>query len=155
MAIKGSPRTFHKKFKFIVEIDSFDETGFQSCSELSAELAVSEQWEGGAITATKEPGRMTVPAVTLAKGATKSLELWNWFRQVADMAADTGLIDDEYKRTVDIVQQDRDGKTLRRWRLYEAWPSKFVAGDWDNGSDDNVITQIDLQMKRFEPIDVQ
>jgi hypothetical protein len=32
MAVIGTPRTFHKKFKFIVEIDGIASAGFQKCS---------------------------------------------------------------------------------------------------------------------------
>ena len=39
MAIIGNPRSFHKKFKFIVEIDDVGHAGFQKCSELSVEVA--------------------------------------------------------------------------------------------------------------------
>ena len=53
-----------------------------------------------------------------------------------------GLTDVNYKRNIDIVQQDRDGTTLRRWTLSGAWPVKFVAGDWDNESDENVIEAV-------------
>lgn len=55
-----------------------------------------------------------------------------------------------YKRNLDIVQQDRDGVTLRRWTLVRAWPVKFVAGEWDNESDENVIESVTLTYDFFE-----
>jgi hypothetical protein len=55
-----------------------------------------------------------------------------------------------YKRNLDIVQQDRDGVTLRRWSLSRAWPVKFVAGEWDNESDENVIESVTLTYDFFE-----
>ena len=60
--------------------------------------------------------------------------------------------DVNYKRNIDIVQQDRDGTTLRRWSLSRAWPVKFVAGDWDNESDENVIESVTLTFDFFELI---
>lgn len=48
------------------------------------------------------------------------------------------------------MQQDRDGTTLRRWSLSRAWPVKFVAGDWDNESDENVIESVTLTYDFFE-----
>jgi phage tail sheath protein FI len=48
--------------------------------------------------------------------------------------------------------QDRDGTTLRRWSLARAWPTKFVAGEWDNESDENVIEQVTLAYDFFELI---
>jgi len=39
MAVIGNPGSFHKKFKFIVEIDDIGHAVFQKCSELSVEVA--------------------------------------------------------------------------------------------------------------------
>ena len=47
MAIIGNPRSFHKKFKFIGEIDDVGPAGFQKCSELSVEVATVQSFEGG------------------------------------------------------------------------------------------------------------
>jgi len=54
------------------------------------------------------------------------------------------------KDPLDVVQQDRDGTTLRRWSLSRAWPVKFVAGDWDNEADENVIESVTLSYDFFE-----
>ncbi len=51
---------------------------------------------------------------------------------------------------LDVVQQERDGTTLRRWSLSRAWPVKFVAGDWDNEADENVIESVTLSYDFFE-----
>jgi hypothetical protein len=55
-----------------------------------------------------------------------------------------------YKRNLEIVQQDRAGTTLRRRLLSRAWPVKFVAGDWNNGADENVIESVTLSYDFFE-----
>jgi hypothetical protein len=39
MSIIGNPRSFHKKFKFVIEADEVKHTGFQKCSELAVEIA--------------------------------------------------------------------------------------------------------------------
>ena len=46
MTVSGNPRSFHKKFKFIVEIDDVGHAGFQKCSELSVEVANVQYFEG-------------------------------------------------------------------------------------------------------------
>lgn len=48
------------------------------------------------------------------------------------------------------LQQDRGGTTLRRWSLSRASPVKFVAGDQDNESDENVIESVTLTYDFFE-----
>ncbi len=150
MPIIGTPRSFHKKFKFVIEIDGLRHTGFQKCSELSVEVANVQHFEGGALIPNKSPGRLTFADLTLERGATQDRDLFDWFQDVARTASGRGLPDAEYKRTLDVVQQDRDGSTLRRWTLTGAWPVKFVAGEWDNESDENVIEQVTLTYDFFQ-----
>jgi phage tail-like protein len=150
MPVIGTPRTFHKKFKFVVEIDGVASAGFQKCSELSVEVANVQYSEGGALIPNKSPGRLTFADVTLERGATEDQDLFDWLTEVADASANAGLNEPEFKRNLDIVQQDRDGSELRRWRLHNAWPVKFVAGDWDNEADENVIESVTLTYDFFE-----
>lgn len=146
----GKSRSFHKKFKFRVEIDSFGSSQWQKCSELSAEIAKIEQWEGGAIIADKSPGRVTFTDITLQRGATQDEDCFKWWKQVANVAAGSGLVDEKYKRNGHVNQQDRDGKSLRRWDIVKSWPLKFVAGEWDNDADENVIEQMTLTYDFFD-----
>ena len=150
MAVVGNPRTFHKKFKYIVELDEVSHAGFQKCSELSVEAANVQYFEGGSLIPNKSPGRLTFTDVTLERGATQDRDLYDWFSDVAVASSGTGLTEPSFKRNLDIVQQDRDGSTLRRWSLSSAWPVKFVAGDWDNEADENVIESVTLTYDFFE-----
>jgi len=146
----GQPRTFHKKFKFLFEIDRFSFFGFQKCSELSAEIAKIEYFEGGALIPNKDLGRITVADITIERAATADGDLWNWFKQCANMVSQTGLVSPQYKRDGDLVQQDRDGSELRRWTTTNLAPTKFVAGDWDNEADENVIEKATLMLDTFD-----
>ena len=150
MTIVGNPRSFHKKFAYLVEVDELQSAGFQKCSELSVEVANVQYFEGGSLIPNKSPGRLTFSDVTLERGATQDRDLFDWFEDVAGTASGLGLTDPMYKRNGDIVQQDRDGTTLRRWSLFQAWPIKFVAGDWDNESDENVIESVTLTYDLFD-----
>jgi phage tail-like protein len=126
MTVIGNPRGFHKKFKFVVEIDDVGHAGFQKASELSVEVANVQYFEGGSLIPNKSPGPLTFSDVTLERGATQDRDLLDWFQDVAITSSGLGLTDVNYKRNLDIVQQDRDGLTLRRWSLSRAWPVKFV-----------------------------
>jgi phage tail-like protein len=150
MSIIGAPRTFHKRFRFLCEVDGLASSGFQKCSELSVEVANVQYFEGGSLIPNKSPGRLTFADVTLERGATKDRDLFDWFQDVAITSSGLGLPDNGYKRNLDIVQQDRDGTTLRRWSLTGAWPVKFVAGEWDNEADENVIESVTLTYDFFE-----
>ena len=143
MTIFGNPsRLYYKKFAFTVEILGVEFAGFQSCSEIAVEVAKVEHSEGGALIPTKQPGRVTVPDVTLSRGATDDLDLWAWMQQV--VVQDSILVDPEFKRSIDVVQRRRNGSELRRWTLVNAWPVRFKAGDWDNEADENTIEEVVL-----------
>jgi phage tail-like protein len=151
----GKPRSYHKKFKFVVEVDGFSSAKFIRASGLEPEIAITAHYEGGALIPDKSPARVTVPPVVLERGATADQEMYDWFVEVANIAANSGLVDPQYKRMVDIVQLDRDGTKLRRWRLHNAFPTKFVPGDWDNDSDDAVIESITLEYDYPELINLE
>lgn len=148
--VLGNPRTFHKRFKFVVEIDGFASAGFQKCSELAVEVANVQYHEGGSLIPNKSPGRLSFSDVTLQRGATSDLDMFRWFSEVAQTASGLGQAEPAFKRNLDIVQQERDGTTLQRWQLINAWPIKFVAGEWDNESDENVIQSLTLTFDFFD-----
>jgi phage tail-like protein len=153
MPIIGQPRSYFKKFLFTVEIPGVTFAGFQKCSEPKMTTSVIEQWEGGRIVADKSPGRIKTEDVTLERGATKDLDLYAWYLQVNDAASGNGAVDDQYKKTVNIVQRDRDGSVLRRWELKKAWPTVYGPGDWDNTVDGNGIETMVLTYEYPEPSD--
>lgn len=152
MPVIGTPRSFHKQFSFVVEIDSVASAAFQKASGLSVDVAEVAYSEGGSIIPDKSPGRLTFADLTLERGATTDKDLYNWFLQVADAAAGVGLTSPTFKRTLDVVQRDRDGSELRRWRVVNAWPKKFTPGTWDNETDANVIESVVLCYDYFELI---
>ena len=49
MPILGNPKSYHHKFKFVVEVDLFGSAAFQKCSELSVEAANVQYFEGGSL----------------------------------------------------------------------------------------------------------
>lgn len=163
MAI-GKARSYHKKFKFVVEIDGFLFAGFQKCSAIEMEIAVVEQNEGGTLIPNKSPGRVKVTNVTLTRGVTDDQDMFAWFKEVADLAGDagggaggrgSGKKEPDFKRHLDVVQLDRDGSELKRWSLSNAFPVKFNAGEWDNDADENTIESMELAYDVPDTVAVQ
>jgi phage tail-like protein len=152
--VQGHPRRYDKKFLFAIEIAGLQVSWFFKISALENESTVIEQYEGGNHNvADQSPGRVKFTPVTLSVGATDNIELYNWRQQVIDTTADSGQPDAEYKRNVAVLVLDRNGKEKRRYNLFEAWPSKYFAGEFDAGAEENVIEEMTLTYKRFERID--
>ncbi|OHD18493.1 MAG: phage tail protein [Spirochaetes bacterium GWB1_59_5] len=152
MPVQGTPRTFQKKFKFVVDIFGFGSAAFNKCSELSAEVEKVEYYEGGALIPDKSPGRVKFTDITLERGATIDEDMYKWFLDMARVSVHpgVGLVDPLYKKDLAIIQKDRDETILHRWNVYGAWPVKFTAGEWDNGVDENVIEMLTLTFDYFE-----
>lgn len=150
MPVIGEPRHFHSRFRFLVEIDGVGSAAFQSCSDLKAEIAKIEYYEGGVIVPFKEPGRMSVADLTIERAATKDADLFAWFQSTSSAALNGGLRSPFFKRTGSVVQFDRDNRTLRRWQLSGLWPTSFTAGAWDNGSDEFTMEQVVLTYDFFQ-----
>jgi len=151
----AAARTLHEKFNFRVQIDGIDKLFFQKASELSQEVAQIDYYEGGALIPIKWPGRVTISDVTLDRGVGVDVDLHNWMFQVADPAKaggiGAGLPPALYSRNISILQNDRTKtQIIRRWKLFGAWPKKYVAGEWDNTVDEVVIEMLTLAIDRFE-----
>ncbi len=149
MTIFGVPSgvQFYKKFSFNVEIQGVRFARFRSMSDLRIQVAEVTHFEGGALIPSKQPGRVTIPDVTLTRGATDDLDLFNWMQEV--VADGSILVDPGQKRTLDLVQRRRTGLEVRRWTLHGCWPKEFMAGSWDNEVDENVIEEVVLAMDFF------
>ena len=153
----GSQRELFPKHQFVVDVMPDMSAGFQKCSELSYEVAKIEYWEGGSMIPWKTPGRVTVADITLERGASQSGKFYEWATLVANVSVGnfptrgSGALTPGYLKDIDIVQHDRDGTTsLRVWRCYNSWVQKFVAGDWDNTTDEVVIESLTLTFDWFE-----
>lgn len=150
----GQPRSYHKRFKFTIEIDGLTYAGFQTCSDLKGAVGEVMHREGGTLIPDKTPGLATFDDVTLTRGATNDRELYDKWKKVLDAGANggSGEVDGEYDDEMDIVQRDRDGSELLRWRCFGAWIKEFTAGSWDNDAEEVVITTVVFSITRFDLI---
>jgi len=152
-------RELHPKHQFLVRVDNGWSAAFQKCSELSLEIAKIEYYEGGSVIPWKAPGRVSFPDITLERGASTSKKFYEWCLSVANASVGAyptrgaGIFTPTYMKDLKVIQLDRDGQEFnapRVWRVRNAWPVKFVAGDWDNTADDVVIETLTLTFDYFE-----
>ena len=150
MPVRGNPRGLHQKFLFTVSVTPpWASAAFQKCSELSVEIAEVSYWEGGSLIPIKDPGRLTFADITLERGASDDLDFYTWARDTANAARGrsgggrgTGLL--EVKKNLGIEQRDRNDDVLRTWQVFNAWPKKMVAGEWDNTTDEATLEMLTL-----------
>ncbi len=105
-------------FNFEVEIDGITRAAFSECSGLSTDTDPIEYRDGsGDITVRKIPGLKKFANISLKRGMTKDMELWEWRKTV--------LLGETKRKAGSIVLLDEARKPALRWNFREGWPTKW------------------------------
>jgi len=140
-----------KTFAYRVEIDNFARMGFSKVTGLKPKVDVVTYREGGDNTTEKKsPGMTKWDDLTLERGIIVATGAGDrdfvlWFAQVYDVGAKKVGAKSDFRRNIDIVLLDREGKTAKRWRVLEAWPSGGVLlPDLDALGSNNAIESLTI-----------
>ena len=105
-------------FQFRVEIDGIASSSFVEVCGLGLEIDVMDYREGAEPRRVRKlPGLSRYDQITLRRGFTGNLELWNWVRSIAD-----GNLD---RRNGVIILLSDSGQEVARWSFRSAWPVKW------------------------------
>lgn len=127
-----------RNFNFLVEIEGITQASFSECTGLSSTTEVIEYREGGNNTTVfKLPGKTSYGNITLKRGLTDSLDLWQWRQQVID-----GLI--QRKHGSLIVFSLDGGTEVLRWNFLNAWPTKCELPAFSGKGNDVAIETLEL-----------
>jgi len=138
-----------KVWRFQVEIEGFGRLGFSKISGLEGQTDVVEYREGGQnATVQKSPGLTKWPDLTLERGQVLGVgvdDFLLWYTQVHDASAKKPKSSKVFRRDIDIVQFDKEGAEVRRWRVTEAWPSQWKPiSDLDGSASDNSFESLTI-----------
>lgn len=128
---------------FAVDIGTGDTIGFSEVDLPAGEIEVIEYREGNESSRTRKlPGLVKYPNVTMKRGITGNLELFDWWKA----ARDGQLI----RRDVTITLLDEQRQEVQRWRLRDAWPAKIEAGPLNAQGNEVAIETLELAHEGFE-----
>lgn len=109
-------------FNFALDVSGSVKGYFTEVSGIGSENEIVEQKvvnEKGIEVVLKIPGRLKWGDITLKRGITSNMDLWDWRQLVED-----GKVKDARKNG-SIVMYDRELKEAARWNFSNAWPSKI------------------------------
>lgn len=86
----------------------------------------------------KIPGRLTWGDVTLKRGVTSNIDMWNWRQKVVD-----GKVA-EARLNGSIVAYDQEAAEVARWNIVNAWPSKIDGPAPKSDSSDVMIEELTI-----------
>ena len=128
------------KYMFLVEIEGIARAGFMTVSGLEEESEVRSYREGGDnSTVRKLAGLNSYSPIVLEMGSTFDTALWDWRQKVKREGAQGN------RKSISVIQQDEARQEVKRWQVYEAWPSKFTAPELDASSSDTAVESIEIQ----------
>lgn len=82
------------------------------------------------------PGRLKWTEITLKRGITQNLEMWEWREQV-----ELGQMD-QARANCSIIMFDRESKPAARWDFERAWPKKVTGPNVKADSNDFGIEEM-------------
>jgi len=108
-----------RAFNFKVYIDGQDVGGFAEVSGLSSDGDVVDYREGTDVelTTRKLPGLRKYNPITLKRGYTTDLYLWNWYASISAGKRE--------RRDGTIALRNDEGKEVMRWHFEHAWINKI------------------------------
>jgi phage tail-like protein len=150
-----TPESLIQKWQWAVEINGFRAGLFIKVKWPDHESEVVEFNPGGSMHAQKAAGRSKYGNIELERGIPQEnpdTSLRDWRRQVVTVNAGVGGVPGDYMRDVDLVEYARDGKEVRRVRVYGAFPEKMEYGEGDGGSSDNKIETMTLCCQYWDDV---
>ncbi len=137
-------------FKFGLEIEGKLSGFFTQVSGIGSETEVVQQkvvnGETGETIIRQIPGRLTWTPVSLKRGVTSNVDIWEWRQMVVD-----GKIDDA-RTNCSIIAYSQDNSEIARWNFENAWPSKVTGPEMDAGSTDYMIEDVTIVHEGVERV---
>jgi len=130
----------YRGFKFRVEIEGIQRAGFREVSGLDSAQDAVDYREGDDKTMTirKLAGLNKFSSITLKRGITDDMQLWNWRKQVMQ-----GKMEGARKSGA-IILMDDEGNDKSRWEFKEGWPSKWTGPSFNATSNDVAIDTLEI-----------
>jgi phage tail-like protein len=126
-------------FNFRLEIEGKMTGYFTEVAGIGSENEIVEQKvvdKKGRELVQKVPGRLKWGDVTLKRGITQDMEIWDWRKMVED-----GKMKDS-RTNCSIIMMDRDYTDVARWDLVNAWPSKVSGPSIKSDSNEFGIEEV-------------
>jgi phage tail-like protein len=147
----------YKSFKFEVVISGqmvFAKAGFQKVSGLKMSTEVTEYREGGDNnTTSKIPGITKFDPITLERGMSEDVDMYNWAMKMFSIDGDKGTVaSPNYRAQMEITLKDRNGTPVKRWQIPSCWVSKYETGDFDAMGNNIMIEKIEVVHEGFKKI---
>jgi phage tail-like protein len=137
MADRNDP---YRNFRFKVEIDGIQLTGGFSEATIPDSTTDPVDYREGTDSPfqRKLSGLTKYGNITLKKGLTDSMELYNWRKSVEDAGANKA------RKNLSLILVDEEGNDKSRWDIIDAWPTKYSSVGFNAKNNEVVIETLEI-----------
>ena len=135
--------------RFGIDLDGVPMAYFQEVSGFSNETELIDDkvvGNNGQTVVRKLPGQLTWGPITLKRGLTSDMELWNWRQSVID--GDTANM----RRNGSLIMYNHNQEEVSRYNFEGAWPSKWTGPAAKAGDTAVAVEEIEIQYESLERV---
>jgi len=131
----------YRNFKFKVEIDGINIASFADATIPDSTTDVTDYREGiDQPFQRKLSGLTKYGNITLKRGLTDSMELYNWKKLIEDSGANAKGA----RKSISLILIDEEGNDKAEWVINDAWPTKYDSSDFSAKANDVVIETFEI-----------
>jgi phage tail-like protein len=135
----------YRNFRFRVEIDGISVASFSDATVPDSTTDSVDYREGTDPTYQRKLSGLTkYGSLTLKKGLTDSMDLYNWRKQVEDSGASKA------RKSISLVLIDEEGNDSSSWNIHEAWPTKYSSSGFEAKGNAVMIETFELALEKIE-----
>ena len=136
-----------RNFRFRLEIDGIAQASFSEVAIGETTTEAIDYREGNEPTHVRKLSGLTKYGnITLKRGITDSLDIWNWHKEIL-----AGQIQSNRKQVI-IVALDEAGTDKTRFVVSEAWPMKYDPSDLNAKGNEVFIEVLELVNEGIERV---
>jgi len=129
----------YRNFRFKVQIEGIQVAAFAEATIPDTTTDPVDYREGtDPVFQRKLSGLTKYGNITLKKGLTDSMDLYNWRKQVED----TGAI--KARKTIGLILIDEEGNEKAQWDVQAAWPTKYSSSGFSAKANEVVIETLEI-----------
>ncbi|WP_266168299.1 phage tail protein [Dyella subtropica] len=130
-------------FRFRVEIAGIQVAAFSEASVPDINVETVDYREGtDPIYKRPLSGLTSYGHLSLKKGLTSGMDLYNWQQQVSQLGSGSPSA----QKNITLVLMDADGSEKVRWNVINAWPVKYETTGLNASSSDVMVETLELAM---------
>ncbi|RKH42421.1 phage tail protein [Corallococcus llansteffanensis] len=136
----------YKSFRFRVEIQGIQVAAFSNATIPEESMDAIDYREGTDPYTRRLSGMPKVGTLSLKRGLSSSLELYEWWLLVSELGAGAP----GGRKNVSVVVVDDAGNDGARWDMAGVWPTKYQSGDLDAKGGDVLIESLELALETIK-----